>query len=102
MSEKKKKPPVPVGESGFPAVHDLLVPKAIWFTNGVGVHKDRLSSFELALRDADVEIANLVTVSSNGTSVKLRARITSDLPAGAVRIPRDNAAGLHELVEVVK
>jgi len=64
MTEKKKKPPVPVGESGFPAVHDLLVPKAIWFTNGVGVHKDRLSSFELALRDADVEIANLVTVSS--------------------------------------
>src|SRR6185369_1686432 len=64
MSEKKKKPPVPVGESGFPAVHDLLVPKAIWFTNGVGVHKDRLSSFELALRDADAEKANLVTVSS--------------------------------------
>jgi len=30
----------------------------------VGVHKDRLSSFELALRDADVEVANLVTVSS--------------------------------------
>jgi len=40
------------------------VPKAIWFTNGVGVHKDRLSSFELALRDADAETANLVTVSS--------------------------------------
>jgi len=64
MSTKTRKPPVPVGDSGFPAVHDLLVPKAIWFTNGVGVHKDRLSSFELALRDADVEIANLVTVSS--------------------------------------
>jgi arginine decarboxylase len=64
MTKKEKKPPVPVGESGFPAVHDLLVPKAIWFTNGVGVHKDRLSSFELSLRDADVEVANLVTVSS--------------------------------------
>src|SRR5215471_16434647 len=61
---KGKRPPVPVGPSGFPAVHDMLVPKAIWFTNGVGVHKDRLSSFELALRDADVEVANLVTVSS--------------------------------------
>ena len=59
-----KKPPVPVSESGFPAVHDLLVPKAIWFTNGVGVHKDRLSSFELSLRDAGIEKANLVTVSS--------------------------------------
>ncbi|MBK6692331.1 MAG: arginine decarboxylase, pyruvoyl-dependent [Myxococcales bacterium] len=42
----------------------MFVPKAIFFTSGVGVHKDRLSSFELALRDADVEIANLVTVSS--------------------------------------
>lgn len=62
--EKSRKPPVPVSDTGFPAVHDLLVPKAIWFTNGVGVHRDRLSSFELALRDADVEIANLVTVSS--------------------------------------
>ena len=64
VTPKSKKPPVPVGDTGFPAVHDLLVPKAIWFTNGVGVHKDRLSSFELALRDADVEVANLVTVSS--------------------------------------
>jgi hypothetical protein len=43
-----------------------------------------------------------VKVSSNGTSVTLRARIASDLPAGAVRIPRDDAAGLHELVEVRK
>ena len=64
MAVSKKKSPVPVADSGFPHMHDLLVPKAIWFTNGVGVHKDRLSSFELALRDADVEIANLVTVSS--------------------------------------
>ena len=40
------------------------MPKAIFFTNGVGVHKDRLSSFELALRDAGIEKANLVTVSS--------------------------------------
>ena len=43
-----------------------------------------------------------MTVSSNGTSVKLRARIARDLPPGAVRIPRDEAAGLHELVEVTK
>lgn len=64
VSRNKKTAPVPVSDTGFPQMHDLLVPKAIWFTNGVGVHKDRLSSFELALRDADVEIANLVTVSS--------------------------------------
>lgn len=43
---------------------EMFVPKAIWFTNGVGTHKDRLSSFELALRDAGIEKANLVTVSS--------------------------------------
>jgi len=60
----KVKPPVPVGESGFPEMHEMLVPKAIFFTNGVGVHKDRLSSFELSLRDAGIEKANLVTVSS--------------------------------------
>ena len=56
--------PVPVSETGFPAMHELLVPKAIFFTHGVGNHKDRLSSFELALRDAGIEKANLVTVSS--------------------------------------
>jgi arginine decarboxylase len=43
---------------------EMFVPKAIFFTHGAGVHKDRLSSFELALRDAGIEKANLVTVSS--------------------------------------
>ena len=61
---KAEKSPVPVGENGYPAMHEMFVPKAIFFTNGVGVHKDRLSSFELALRDAGIEKANLVTVSS--------------------------------------
>lgn len=55
---------IEMGESGFPRMSEMLVPKAIFFTNGVGVHKDRLSSFELALRDAGIEKANLVTVSS--------------------------------------
>jgi arginine decarboxylase len=40
------------------------VPRGIFFTKGKGVHRDRLSSFELGLRDAGVEKANLVTVSS--------------------------------------
>src|SRR5438477_389637 len=61
---KKEKAPVPVTENGYPAMHEMFVPKAIFFTNGVGVQKDRLSSFELALRDAGIEKANLVTVSS--------------------------------------
>ncbi len=41
-----------------------------------------------------------VTVSSNGTSVELRARIVRDLRAGVVRIPRDHAGDLHATVEV--
>ena len=40
------------------------VPKAIFFTKGKGVHKDYLTSFELALRDARISDLNLVTVSS--------------------------------------
>jgi arginine decarboxylase len=59
-----KKSPVPVGETGYPVFHDMLVPKAMFFTDGVGTHKDYLTSFELALRDAGVATANLVTVSS--------------------------------------
>jgi arginine decarboxylase len=64
MKKGKISSPVPVGPTGFPEMHEMFVPKAIFFTNGVGVHKDRLSSFELALRDAGIEKANLVTVSS--------------------------------------
>ena len=60
----KKKHHLDLGDSGYPRMHEMFVPKAIFFTNGVGVHKDRLSSFELALRDAGIEKANLVTVSS--------------------------------------
>ena len=41
-----------------------LVPKKIFFTKGVGHHKDELHSFERALRDAGIEKCNLVTVSS--------------------------------------
>jgi len=42
----------------------MIVPSKVFFTKGVGVHKDRLASFELALRDAGIEKCNLVTVSS--------------------------------------
>lgn len=40
------------------------VPTKIFLTKGVGVHKDRLASFELALRNAGIEKCNLVYVSS--------------------------------------
>jgi arginine decarboxylase len=42
----------------------LYVPTRLFFTKGVGRHKDYLQSFELALRDAKIEKCNLVTVSS--------------------------------------
>jgi len=42
----------------------LLVPKRVFFTKGVGTHKEELHSFELALRDAGIEKFNIVTVSS--------------------------------------
>lgn len=41
-----------------------LVPKRMFFTKGVGYHRNELQSFELALRSAGVEKCNLVTVSS--------------------------------------
>ncbi|MBL1213702.1 MAG: arginine decarboxylase, pyruvoyl-dependent [Ignavibacteriae bacterium] len=42
----------------------MYVPKQLFFTKGVGVHKEYLASFELALRDAGIEKYNIVTVSS--------------------------------------
>ena len=41
-----------------------MVPQKIFFTKGVGRHKERLISFEAALRDAGIEKYNLVYVSS--------------------------------------
>ncbi len=41
-----------------------MVPEKVFFTKGVGVHKDKLASFELALRNAGIEKCNLVMVSS--------------------------------------
>lgn len=41
-----------------------FVPTRLFFTKGAGVHKDRLASFELALRKAGIEKCNLVSVSS--------------------------------------
>jgi arginine decarboxylase len=40
------------------------VPKKVFFTKGVGKHKEKLQSFELALRKAGIEKCNLVSVSS--------------------------------------
>ena len=42
----------------------LLVPKSFFLTHGIGVHRERLTAFELALREADIEQQNLVSISS--------------------------------------
>jgi arginine decarboxylase len=61
----------------------LYVPSRIFFTKGVGRHKEYLSSFELALRNAGIEICNLVSVSSI-------------FPANCKRITKEE--GLKELL----
>jgi len=42
----------------------IKVPSKLFLTKGVGIHKDKLASFELALRNAGIEKCNLVYVSS--------------------------------------
>ncbi len=42
----------------------MFVPTRVFFTKGVGKHKEYLQSFELALRSAGIEKCNLVSVSS--------------------------------------
>jgi anaerobic selenocysteine-containing dehydrogenase len=64
-----------------------------------------VGEIELARPDArarGIATGDEVTVSSNGTSLSLRARIASDVPAGMARMPRTEAEGLHDLVEVSK
>ncbi|UCG68736.1 MAG: arginine decarboxylase, pyruvoyl-dependent [Thermoplasmata archaeon] len=41
-----------------------MIPTKVFFTKGIGVHKDKLASFEQALRKAGIEKYNLVNVSS--------------------------------------
>lgn len=59
-----------------------MIPKKSFLTKGSGVHKDRLASFELALRAAGIEKYNLVCVSSI-------------LPPNCKIVPREE--GLKEL-----
>ncbi len=41
-----------------------MIPRKVFFTKGIGVHKSQLGSFENALRDAGIAKYNLVEVSS--------------------------------------
>ncbi len=42
----------------------MILPKKIFLTKGVGIHREKLSSFELALRNAGIAPYNIVRVSS--------------------------------------
>ncbi len=61
----------------------MYKPTKIFFTKGVGRHKDQLQSFELALRHAGIEKCNLVLVSSI-------------YPPGCKRIPREQGIAMLE------
>lgn len=65
-----------------------MVPTKIFFTKGVGRHKDFLQSFELALRDAGIQQYNLVNVSSI-------------FPPGCKRISKDEGVKVLQPGEVV-
>lgn len=57
------------------------LPSQVFLTKGIGVHRHRLTSFELALRDADIEQQNLVSISSI-------------LPAGCKLISREEGVAM--------
>lgn len=65
----------------------ILVPSEMFFTKGVGRHKEKLASFEMALRDAQIAVYNLVTVSSifpPRCKVVTKREGLAKLPEGAV------------------
>ncbi len=64
-----------------------FVPKELFLTKGVGKHREKLSSFELALRSAGIAACNLVRVSSifpPGCKILPRVEGVRKLSAGQV------------------
>ncbi|MDA1334852.1 MAG: arginine decarboxylase, pyruvoyl-dependent [bacterium] len=64
-----------------------MIPKKVFFTKGVGRHKEELGSFEMALRNAGIEKFNLVTVSSifpPGCKIVSREKGLKELSAGEI------------------
>jgi len=59
----------------------VMIPTKLFFTKGIGVHRDKLASFELALREAGIEKCNLV-------------RVSSIFPPGCKLISREEGLGL--------
>ncbi len=67
---------------------NMFLPKNVFFTKGVGRHKEKLSSFEDALRNAGIEKFNLV-------------RVSSILPPKAVVISREKGLAMLEPGQIV-
>ena len=65
-----------------------MIPTSFFFAKGVGISRERLNSFELALRDAGIAHFNLVSVSSI-------------LPPGCKKIPREKGLPFLKPGEVV-
>jgi len=65
-----------------------MVPKRLFYTKGVGVHKEKLASFEMALRVAGLAHCNLVLVSSI-------------YPPGCKVVPREEGLKLLKPGEIV-
>jgi arginine decarboxylase len=64
-----------------------FVPKELFLTKGVGRHREKLTSFELALRSAGIAACNLVRVSSifpPGCKIRSRAEGVRRLKPGQV------------------
>jgi arginine decarboxylase len=66
---------------------EMHLPTMVILTKGVGQHKEKLVSFEMALREAGIAHLNLVPVSSikpREATVSRDPRILGDIPAGTV------------------
>ncbi|MBN2464546.1 arginine decarboxylase, pyruvoyl-dependent [candidate division WOR-3 bacterium] len=73
-----------------------ILPQRVFLTKGVGVHREKLASFEGALRDAGIAAFNLVRVSSifpPGCRILPRAKGLKTLSPGQVTfvVMSDNA-----------
>jgi arginine decarboxylase len=69
-------------------IRKAMVPSKMFFTKGVGVAKQQLMSFEMALRDAGIEKFNLVSVSSI-------------LPPGCQRVTKEKGIEMLKPGEIV-
>jgi arginine decarboxylase len=74
----------------------MYVPSKLFFTKGVGVHREKLSSFELALRDAQIACYNLVRVSSifppNCQEISIREGLKHLSPGQIVHVVMSESA----------